>query len=206
MNVKLLKIPLPFLTISVLSIVIAIIAAPGRRASVEPVVKAKEEVEEAKPLFVLVEYNHRAMVVGADTPTFALYDDGTVIFWRKEGRGGKYVSAKLTDSEVSGVLEQVNPQSFVSLGRRYEPAGGISHAPETLMVLREKGGSYKGVYIFGSLRREENGSYPRGVPNLLADVFQFATTYDNAKATEWLPDSVEVMVWPYEYAPDKDLV
>jgi hypothetical protein len=204
MSIKSLKISLFLLAIGIISI--ASVIAFTRRPSVNPVVESQVNEKAPKPLFVLIEYNPWAMVIGADTPTLALYDDGTVIYWRKEGRGGKYVSAKLADSEVSQVLEKVNPQTFTSLESRYEPAGGISDAPETVMVLRKKDGTHKGVYVYGSIRRADDGSYPRGVPNLVADIFHFATTYDNPKATEWLPDYIEVIVWPYEYAPDKDLV
>ena len=204
MNVKLLKIASVLSAVCVVAI--ASIAVFNGRPSVRQMVEAKGDGQEAKPLFVLIEYNHWAMVVGADTPNFALYDDGTVIFWREEDRGGKYVSTKLADSEVSQILEKVSPQTFASLERRYDPARGFSHAPETLMVLQTKDGSYKEVYVFGSIRHEEDGSYPRGIPNLLADIFQFINTYDNAKATEWAPNDIEVMVWPYEYAPDEDVL
>jgi len=204
MNVKIHTIALGLLRIGIIAI--ASVAVFNRHLSVASIVEVKGNGKDPKPLFVVIEYNHWAMVVGADTPTFALYDDGTVIYWKKEGRGGKYVSAKLTNSEVSQILERVSPQAFVSLERRYEPARGLSHAPETLMVLQKKDGSYQEVYVFGSIKREEDGSNPRDIPNLLADIFQFMTTYDNAKATEWVPDNIEVMVWPYEYAPDKDLI
>jgi len=204
MNVKILKVALGLLMIGIIAV--ASVAVFNRQSSVAPIVEAKGNEKNGKALFVVIEYNHWAMVVGADTPTFALYDDGTVIYWKKEDRGGKYVSAKLTNSEVSQILERVNPEAFVSLERRYEPARGFSHAPETLMVLQQKDGSYQEVYVFGSIKREEDGSNPRGIPNLLPDIFQFITTYHNANATEWVPDSIEVMVWPYEYAPDTDLI
>lgn len=157
-------------------------------------------------IFVQIDYNPWAMVIGADTPTFALYDDRTIIYWKKEGRAGKYMSAKITDSEMSQVLEKINSREFYSLEKRYEPAHGITDQPESVMVLRRDDGSYKGVYVYGSIRRKDDGTYPKGVPSLLSDIFQFVTTYDNARASEWLPEHIEVMIWPYDYAPDKDLV
>ena len=177
-----------------------------RRPSLNPRAQSHGNEKGAKPLFVQIEYNPWAMVIGADTPTFALYDNRTVVYWKKEGRAGKYLSATLTDSEMSQVLEKINPQQFDSLEKRYEPARGITDQPESLMVLRKEDGSYKAVYVYGSIRRKDDGTYPKGVPDLLGDVYQFVTTYDNAKASEWLPDRIEVMIWPYGYAPDKDLV
>jgi len=186
-------------------ILIASISTFSRHPLFSPIVQSRDE-KAAKPLFVQIDYNPWAMVIGADTPTFALYEDRTVIYWRKERRAGKYMSAKLTDSEMSQVLEKINPQKFASLEKRYEPARGITDQPGIFMVLLKDDGSYKGVYVYGSIRRENDGTYPKGVPGLLGDIFQFVTTYDNSKATEWLPEYIEVMIWPYGYAPDKDLV
>lgn len=190
------------LGISATSVALTYHQSPAQEAVIQ-----NETTRPAKPSFVLIEYNPWAMVIGSDSPTFALYDDGTVIYWKTEGRRGKYLSAKLTNQEVSQILEKVNPQSFGSLNKRYEPAAGISDAPEYLIVLQRSDGSYQGVSIYGSLRGS-NGAVTesRKVPQVLIDVFQFASTYDNPKATAWLPDFIEVMIWPYEYAPDKNLV
>jgi hypothetical protein len=193
-----------FLVVGV--IIVASIPALSRRSPVTPTVEDQVAEKTPKPLFVQIEYNPWAMVIGADTPTFALYDDATVIYWRKEARASKYMSAKLTDAEMSQVLEKIKPQEFASLEKRYEPARGITDQPVILMVLRKEDGSYKGVYVYGSIKRANDGTYAKGVPSLLADIFEFVSSYDNAKATEWLPDYIEVMVWPYEYAPDKDLI
>jgi hypothetical protein len=53
-----------------------------------------------QPLVLLTEYNPWAMVIGSDSPTFALYGNGTVI-WRAEGRSGKYMTVALAPSEVA---------------------------------------------------------------------------------------------------------
>jgi hypothetical protein len=45
-----------------------------------------------EPLVLLTEYNPWAMAIGSDTPTFALYADGTVIYWQGDRTSGKYVT------------------------------------------------------------------------------------------------------------------
>jgi hypothetical protein len=158
-----------------------------------------------KPSFVLVEYNPWAMVIGADSPTFALYDDGTVIYWKSVGRGGKYLSAKLTGQEVSELLKKINPQAIEVLNNHYEPAAGITDQPTYLMAAQRPDGSYKGVSIYGSLRSDGLFLRAKRVPQALIDAFQSVSAYDNSNARDWLPDFIEVMIWPYEYAPDENL-
>jgi hypothetical protein len=58
-----------------------------------------------EPVVLLTEYNPWAMAIGSDTPTFALYEDGTVIYWQGDRRSGRYVTAKLTQTQVSRLLE-----------------------------------------------------------------------------------------------------
>jgi hypothetical protein len=175
------------------------------RAS-ESVRTQNQSARELKPSFVLIEYNPWAMVIGADSPSFALYDDGTIIFWKRLGRGGLYLSVKLTEKASSELLRRINPQAFGSLINRYEPAAGITDQPEYLIVVQKPDGQYKGVSIYGSLRRVGGTLLQtKEVPQILIDAFQLVSTYDNADAREWLPDFIEVIIWPYEYAPDKNL-
>jgi hypothetical protein len=93
---------------------------------------------------------------------------------------------------------------------RYQPAAGITDAPDYLMVLRNPNGTYKDVSVYGWLdggpsfaarATQLNGPAPKA----FADAVRFLAAYVNERAKEWVPDLIEVMIWPYEYAPEKDL-
>ena len=165
----------------------------------------KQSENQVKPSFVLVEYNPWAMVIGADAPTFALYDDGTLIYWKRADRDGKYVFVRLAAYEMTEILKKLHPDAFDSLNNHYEPAAGITDQPTYLMAVQRPDGSYKGVSIYGSLRSDGLFLRAKQVPQVLIDTFQFVSGYDNPNAEGWLPDFIEVMIWPYEYAPDKNL-
>jgi len=170
----------------------------------------QQHTEAAKPLFVLIKYDPWLMVIGSDSPTFALYDDRTLIYWKQQGRRGKYYSVQLSDEEVSKVLDGINAKAFASFKKRYEPAAGVTDMPEYLIVLKTDDGSYKDVSIYGPLggapeyiaKRAEYGRLPKPID----DAYRFVIAYDNPRAKAWLPPFIEVMIWPYEYAPDKDLI
>lgn len=144
------------------------------------------------------------MVIGSDSPTLVLYDDGNVIYWKRAERGGKYVSAKLSTRERSEFLNRIDARAFESLESYYAPAANVTDQSEYLMVLRKSDGSLKGVLTYGSPGRQ-NISRTKSFPSVLTDIYEMVSGYEHPEAKEWLPDVIEVMIWPYEYAPDKNL-
>ncbi len=52
-----------------------------------------------------------AQIIGGDSPRFALYDDGTVIFRAVEEKGAPFYTAKLTSEEQSSLLKLTEPLS-----------------------------------------------------------------------------------------------
>jgi hypothetical protein len=170
----------------------------------------RQHPETSQPLFVLIKYDPWLMVIGSDSPTFALYDDRTLIYWKQQGRQGKYYSVRLSDEEVSRVLDGVNARALASLEKHYEPAADIEDMPTYLMVFKSPEGSYKSVSIYGPLGGAPefvtNDPQYKSLPQTIDDAYRFVVSYDNPRASAWLPGFIEVMIWPYEYAPDKDLI
>ena len=69
------------------------------------------------PLVVLIETNPWLWVLGSDSPIFALYDDGLVIFTKKEGAfyPATYYSAVLSKSGVDSLVSSFYLSSIDSL-------------------------------------------------------------------------------------------
>src|SRR5262249_15597126 len=86
----------------------------------------------------------------------------------------------------------------------------IEDMPEYLMILKGRDDSYKGVSIYGPLGGApgDTAKQPqyRSLPRAIEDAYRFVISYNSPRAKAWLPDFIEVMIWPYEYAPDKDLI
>src|SRR5689334_24760693 len=62
-----------------------------------------------KPLVVLIQTDPWAMVMGADTPRVAAYEDGMVIFIRISGKTARYESKNLSATELSNLKKQLAP-------------------------------------------------------------------------------------------------
>src|SRR5215468_8247527 len=56
-----------------------------------------------KPMAVLIQTDPWAMVMGADTPRVAVYEDHSVIFLKKSGRIASYHRKDLSETELAGI-------------------------------------------------------------------------------------------------------
>jgi hypothetical protein len=151
----------------------------------------------AEPLVVLVEYDPWAMVVGSDTPRLALYDDGVVIY---RTAAGHHV-AKLDRDEIEALRASLKPEELNRLAGSYRVSNATDQ-PTTDLVLRT-GSNYAHVSVYGALDSAEAES---AVPSGIIAAYERLAAFERPDAVPWLPEAVEVMIWPYEYAPDESIV
>jgi hypothetical protein len=149
------------------------------------------------PLFVLIEQDPWATVPGADAPTFALYGDGTVIFRRGEG----YSSVKLGRHELARLTAELNLTALPAFAKHYETASFTDARTEVLFVFREDKPSV--ISVYGPLTVAGAGAQ---VPAKVVSAYDRVRAFDHPKARPWLPDKIEVMIWPYDYAPEPSIV
>jgi len=89
-----------------------------------------------EPVFVMLEQDPWAMVIGSDSPGFVLYNDGTVIFQKKEAeRKYTYYSCKVESAEQ--LLSELTPQSKHSLSNDYSLSAWTDQ-PTTLFFWKDK--------------------------------------------------------------------
>jgi len=175
-----------------------------------------EPFEGGKPLAVLMQSDPWAMVMGADTPRVAVYEDGTVIFVKRnqDGSGASYRSRTLTDAEMSEFKEHLAPLAAVKdLKSFYNLRPGFHDLPEASFYL-SVGKREIAVRVYGLMSSGTklpaytvmpNKGRPDNLPNELLDLHKFLCSIDYAESKEWIPKYIEVMIWPYEYAPDASI-
>jgi hypothetical protein len=152
-----------------------------------------------KPLVVLYERNPWLMVVGADSPTFALYESGLVIFLR-ESR--EYGSVVLDEKERSDFLDSLGlDKSFYDLKENYF-ATRFTDQPTSVLTVWA-GGSAKKVTVYGNLRTDPEAR--SNAPGTFLRIFDALVSYDMARAIPWIPGEIEVMVWPFEHSRGEPL-
>lgn len=161
-----------------------------------PQAAAAQARAEPRPLIVLLEANPWLMAVGSDSPAFALYDDGQVIYRTRSG----YKSVKLDARERAALIERVQPQALARVAGHYDVLANVSDQPtEYLFVFGADGP--KAVSVYGSLTQ-----VAKLVPAPIGTAYAALHGYQHPRARDWLPDKIEVLIWPYEYAPEESIL
>lgn len=171
-----------------------------------------------KPIFILVENDPWNMVIGSDSPTFALYDDGSVIFLERSGDGARYLHVNLDAEDIRGLAEQLCPKDKAN----YQPRYDLSNWTDQPFNMFYFEGTI--IRVYGDLRQppdepdeadggdgfleeleEEEKKQWQLFPDELLGIFQLASEYHHDRAKPWMPEYVELIFWPYENAPDESI-
>lgn len=136
------------------------------------------------------------MVIGSDSPVFAHYTNGLTIFLA----GQTYKSVELDEKENKKLMNRFS--RFGKIRAEYS-LSDWSDQPTNELYFSTNGKMNK-IWIYGDLKKESDnkGTLPKELLNSL----QYLDTYSHKDATDWVPKYLEVMIWPYEYAPDKSIV
>jgi len=151
-----------------------------------------------RPLIVLLEANPWLMVLGSDSPSFALYEDGTAIYRAESG----FQWVRLGAEERAALIDRVKPEAIAAQARFYNLSPYMSDQQTTYLFVFGPGGP-KTVSIYGALRKPE---IRQNLPAPIADAYGVLHGFRHPRATPWLPEKVEVMIWPYEYAPEASVI
>ncbi len=159
-----------------------------------------EEIREAdapRPVLVLLERNPWLMVIGSDSPSFALYDDRTVIYRDDSG----YHSVALSEDDYDDLLRAVAEIDDPASSGFYDVAALITDQPTNHLLLYLHEPVY--ISVYGSLNSE---AILARLPEDLRTAIGVIRSYRSDDAEPWLPDYLEVMLWDYSYAPEDSII
>lgn len=157
---------------------------------------AAREGAAPRPLVVLLETNPWLMAVGSDSPSFALYDDGTVIYLADD----RFMSAKLSADERDQLAASLDLPVLASLAGHYERSLATDQPTEYFFIFATE--EPKVVSVYGSLKP---GSMEARTPPPIIRAYDRLRAFRHRDARNWLPEKIEVMIWPYEYAPQPSI-
>lgn len=157
-----------------------------------------EDKKDSSPIVLLYEMNPWANVIGSDTPSFALYDDGLVIFARQvESEQFELFSVVLSPQERDSLVSSLPAKQFFDLEPRYSTTL-ITDQPTTVIYLRD-GDRAKSVSVYGGLKRTDNDR-KEGAPPTFIEIYEKIKGFGDTRAERWMPEKIEMMIWPYENA------
>jgi hypothetical protein len=146
-----------------------------------------------KPSIVLIEYDTWAMVIGSDTPTFALYENGTVIF-RSADRQQHIV--KLAAIERAALVRDLGISEIAGLNDGYRASYASDQPTNRVCVWTP---TRKCVGVYGSLRSRSRtfpGEPKNAVPMAFQRAFDRMIAFSLPSAKRWVPPQLEIMIQP----------
>ncbi len=151
-----------------------------------------DEKEEDLPVLVWMEYNPWAMVIGSDTPRFALYESGKVIFWNDEDR---YQTVQLNEDDLAEFWDEVGElDAFFELDEYYD-AALMTDQPSHVLHIWQDGEHYQ-VGAYGSMRNDED--VRAKLPEIYVNLYDIIDTFSHPDAEQWEPELFELILWEYD--------
>jgi hypothetical protein len=144
------------------------------------------------PLVVSLVKDPWTAVIGSDSPSFALYEDGTVIQRNETG----FSTTQLSEAEREQLLERLDLQALAKSYGHFEANDSTDQPNEVLLVYQEQKPVF--ISVYGSLR---NDAVRARVPEAVVSAHDVLSAFRHPQSRSWLPQDIEVMIWPYEYAP-----
>ena len=148
------------------------------------------------PLVVMTQSNPWRMVIGSDSPSFALYSDGTAIFQTRTG----FRSVKLNRTQADDLVRTFEDPALAALSGEYRAANASDQPDNALLIY----GSTPPVYItvYGSLT---NASVRSKLPSSVLKAYDRLRGFSASGSRPWLPEAVEVMLTPYKNAREPSI-
>jgi hypothetical protein len=148
------------------------------------------------PEVVYIERDPWLMVIGSDSPSFALYEDGLTIYREEDA----FRSIRLEAEELQTLRASLSEAHDSKFEGRYAVALATDQPDNTLLLYRDEPVF---VSVYGSL---DDGEVVSRLPPSGRDVFTYIRSFRQEGSSVWLPEQLEIMIWPYEYAPEPSIV
>jgi hypothetical protein len=153
-----------------------------------------------KPLFVLVERNPWLMVIGSDTPTVVLYEDGLAIYQQMNGDHAEAMKGHMAPAAARAFVDGAVQAGFLELPLHTMLSRG--HDLPTVEILLRSGTAWHLASAYGMRRNgpASDGLSDREAPRALATVYEKALAIGIPGAQPWKADEIEVMLWDFSHA------
>ena len=165
--------------------------------------------EGPKPILVILVSDPWIWVMGSDIPKLVLYQDGEVIQLVKESeRQATYYWKQLSQPELVQFLDQVKACGPFPKKANRVVLTDATDMPETSFFVDLEGTRYVNS-VYG-LTWGENDDLPgrkRGVkvPKEVRNLQSLLMHLSFPGMQKWVPQYIEAMIWPYEYAPEASI-
>jgi hypothetical protein len=155
-----------------------------------------------QPIVVLYETDPWLMVIGSDVPSFALYENGQIIYKQVSDKRVKLVEVTHDRDQTQAIIKTLGITDSLMNERPIIEASNATDQPNNILLLNF--GKVKQIQVYGSLRNPK-GEARSKTPKDFLTVYDRLIHFEDQAAKEWLPDTIEVMATGYSHSPEKPL-
>ncbi|MVZ65366.1 hypothetical protein GQF61_05825 [Sphingobacterium sp. DK4209] len=155
-----------------------------------------------QPIVVLVETDPWLMVIGSDVPTFALYENGQIIYKKIVNKEWKYFEVSNDRETTQKIVKSFGITDSLMKQKDFIEASSWTDQPTNVMILNFD--TVRQISVYGSIRETKTEARAK-VPKDFLTVFDNLIKFESDKAKEWLPDTIEVLATMYNHSPEKPL-
>jgi hypothetical protein len=142
------------------------------------------------------------MVIGSDVPSFALYENGQIIYRKLVDRKYKYFEIKNDKEKTQEIIKSLGITDSLMKQPDFIEASSWTDQPTNIMVLNFD--TIRQIRVYGSLRYPESDARKKTPVSFLI-VYDNILKYNDNDAVEWLPDTIEVMATKFSYSREKSI-
>ncbi|MBZ9730558.1 hypothetical protein LB467_12760 [Salegentibacter sp. JZCK2] len=153
-----------------------------------------------QPIVVLIETDPWLMVIGSDVPTFALYENGQIIYKKVVNKKWKYFEVTNDRETTQKIIKSFGITDTLMKQPDFIEASSSTDQPTNILLLNFD--TLREISVYGSLE-EKRSEARKKTPE------DFITVYDNIKkfkgkgAKDWMPDNIEIMLTDYSHSPEE---
>lgn len=153
-----------------------------------------------KPLIALVITDPWLMIIGSDVPTFALYEHGQIIFKKKKDDTWRYFEIQYNPQEITKIIESFNISKDVVALEDEITVSYSTDQPENILLVNLD--TTKIINVYGDMQSKVDR---KNTPSSFLHLFDEILKFDSDSATEWIPDTFEVMALDYSHSSKEPL-
>ncbi len=152
-----------------------------------------------KPLLIYYERDPWLMVIGSDSPSFALYDNGEVYYESGDKNPTRrFMSARLPAKSLDALLQELDlSRNLSAFDHKTIEAADATDQPDNEIRYWIAGQPHV-VNIYGPMSGP--GAERKKVPPSVLHVLDTIAQFKAPDAKPWVPPYIEVMIWPFEYS------
>jgi len=156
-----------------------------------------------QPIIVLIETDPWLMVIGSDVPSFALYENGQIIYKKTSDNKTEYLEVQNDREKTQQIIKSFGITDSLMKQKDFTKASNWTDQPTNVMIFNFN--TSRRISVYGNLRKK-NSEDRKNTPKDYLTVYDNILAFNDNSAKKWLPETFEVMATDFSYSKEKPLI